>query len=107
MNLYIANLDYSINDDFLMEIFSAFGEVTSAKVITDKYTGRSKGFGFVEMTNNEDAQKAIDELNGSSVNVSQAKPRTEDGGRYKSRGGSGGYKSGGSFKGGGGSKYSF
>ena len=96
MNIYVANLNYQINDDDLREIFEEVGEVSSAKVITDKYSGKSRGFGFVEMSDETDAQQAIDTLNnkefmGKAISVSKAKPRTEStGGNRDSRGGSGG-----------------
>ena len=67
MNIYAGNLHYDINEDELKEIFSEYGEVISAKIITDKYSGRSKGFGFVEMASDEEAQGAIDKLNGTEV----------------------------------------
>lgn len=68
MNIYVSNLDYGIRDQQLQELFEQFGEVSSAKVITDRDTGRSKGFGFVEMSNDDEAQNSIDALNGSDVN---------------------------------------
>lgn len=81
MNIFISNLSYDVNDVDLKELFEEYGTVSSAKVIMDKMTGRSRGFGFVEM---EDAngQKAIEELNqceydGKVINVNVAKPRTE------------------------------
>lgn len=82
MNLYIGNLDYTIKDQQLRELFEQVGEVSSAKVITDRDTGRSKGFAFVEMPNDEDGQRAIEMLNGKSVrdramSVSEARPRPE------------------------------
>ncbi|MCX7862150.1 MAG: RNA-binding protein [Bacteroidales bacterium] len=67
MNIFVANLNFKIQDGFLRELFENFGEVHSAKVITDRMTGRSKGFGFVEMLNDDEAQTAIDELNGKEV----------------------------------------
>ena len=67
MNIYVGNLPYSISEDELSKVFGQYGEVTSVKIITDKYSGRSKGFGFVEMLNDDDAQKAIDELNDSDI----------------------------------------
>ena len=81
-NLYVGNLSYDTTEDTLRALFAEFGEVESARVITDRYSGRSKGFGFVEMTAEEDAQKAIEALNGKSVDgreirVDKAKPRTE------------------------------
>lgn len=65
MNIYITGLNYSINDADLNDLFAEYGEITSAKVIMDRETGRSRGFGFVEMINEEDGQKAIDALNGA------------------------------------------
>ena len=81
-NLYVGNLSYDTTEDGLRALFAEFGEVESARVITDRYSGRSKGFGFVEMSAAEDAQKAIEALNGKSVDgreirVDKAKPRTE------------------------------
>lgn len=67
MKLFVRNLSYDLSDDELKKVFEEVGEVASAKIITDRYTGRSRGFGFVEMSNNDDAQKAIDELNGKDV----------------------------------------
>ena len=64
MNIYISNLSYAINDSDLKELFSEYGEISSAKVIIDRETGRSRGFGFVEMADDTQGQKAIDELNG-------------------------------------------
>ena len=82
MNIFIGSLHFGLTEDELREIFEQYGTVDSAKIITDKYTGRSKGFGFIEMPNDEEAQKAIDELNGAEVkgrpvNVNKAKERTE------------------------------
>ena len=65
MNIYISGLSYGINDADLNELFSAYGETSSAKVIMDRESGRSRGFGFVEMTSDTDGQKAINELNGA------------------------------------------
>jgi len=81
-NLFIGNLPYSVTDDQLKDIFSKAGSVVSARVITDKFSGRSKGFGFVEMETEEEAQKAISTLEGFSVDgrnirVSEAKPKEE------------------------------
>jgi len=82
MDIYVGNLAYSTNDESLKDAFSAYGEVTSARVVTDRMTGRSKGFGFVEMPDRAQAQAAIDALNGKDidgralrVNESQPKPR--------------------------------
>ncbi|MFZ1728581.1 MAG: RNA-binding protein [Bacteroidota bacterium] len=82
MNLYVGNLTYQMTDDDLRNAFSAYGEVSSAKVIMDRETGRSKGFGFVEMPNDEEgaaAIKALDntEIGGRSIKVNEARPRTE------------------------------
>ncbi|MDR8391041.1 RNA-binding protein [Aliifodinibius sp. S!AR15-10] len=79
-NLYVGNLDYGVSSDDLRELFEEFGVVTSAKVITDRETDRSKGFGFVEMENEEEAQEAIDELDGAeyegrTLKVNIARPR--------------------------------
>ncbi len=84
--LYVGNLSYQMTEDALRDIFSPMGEVVSAKVITDAATGRSKGFGFVEMASDEEADKAINSLNGTSVmdrpiNVSEARPQTARGAR--------------------------
>lgn len=83
--LYVGNLPYQMTEDSLKDIFSPIGEVLSAKIITDAATGRSKGFGFVEMASDEEADKAIADLNGTSVmdraiNVSEARPQTDRGG---------------------------
>ncbi len=89
MNIYVGNLAYGVTQDDLREAFAAFGQVESANLITDKFTGDSKGFGFVEMPNNSEADAAIKGLNetplkGRPLRVNQAKPRTE----RPSRGGS-------------------
>lgn len=80
--LYVGNLPYSANDSSLNELFSKCGEVVSAKVITDADSGRSKGFGFVEMSNTDEAKKAIEqldntELDGRNIKVNEAKPKTD------------------------------
>ena len=95
MNIYISGLSYGINDADLNELFSAYGETSSAKVIMDRESGRSRGFGFVEMTSDTDGQKAINELNGAeydqkTISVSVARPREErpsNGGNRDRRGG--------------------
>lgn len=79
-NIYVGNLAYGVSDDELREAFAAYGEVARAKVIMDRDTGRSKGFGFVEMPNDSEAQAAIDGLNeqpinGRNVRVNEARPR--------------------------------
>ena len=80
MNIYVGNLAYEVNDDDLNAAFAEYGEVSSARVITDRYSGRSRGFGFVEMANSEEAQAAIGAINGKDlkgrpVNVNEARPR--------------------------------
>lgn len=82
MNIYVSNLSFNVQDEDLRDYFQDYGEVTSAKVITDKFTNRSRGFGFVEMPDDAAAQKAIKELNGATVDgrsmsVTVAKPREE------------------------------
>ena len=84
MNIYVGNLSYEIADEDLDGAFSPYGEVASATVIIDRYSGRSRGFGFVEMTNDTEAQAAIDALNGTelkgrTVVVNQARPREDRG----------------------------
>ena len=103
--LYVGNLSYNITEDEIKDVFAPFGEVQSVKIITDAATNRSKGFGFVEMTNDEDADKAIASLNGTTVmdralNVSEARPQTERGGRGGRPGGGGGGRPGGGGRGG-------
>jgi RNA recognition motif-containing protein len=82
MNIYVSNLSYNVTDEDLHEFFAEYGEVTSARVITDKFTSRSRGFGFVEMSDDEAAKKAIAELDGGvvegrAIKVSEARPREE------------------------------
>ena len=82
MNIYVSNLSFAVQDEDLKSYFADYGEVSSAKIITDKETGRSRGFGFVEMPDNAAAQKAMTELNGAmvdgrSIKVNEAKPREE------------------------------
>ena len=82
MNIYVGNLPYSITDEDLKNAFSEFGEVASVSIITDKFSGQSKGFGFIEMPNNSEAEEAIKALNerelkGRNLRVNQAKPREE------------------------------
>jgi cold-inducible RNA-binding protein len=101
MNIYVGNLSNEVTEEDLKQAFETFGEVESVKIIKDKYTNRSKGFGFVEMTDKAEGQSAIDDLNGKelkgkALNVNEARPRTE------SRGRGGGY--GGGRKGQGGSR---
>ena len=105
MNIYVGNLSPETTDDDLRQAFEAFGQVDTANVIKDKYSGESRGFGFVEMPSKDESQKAIDELNGkdlqgSPINVNEARPRPDRGGG----GGRGGFGGGGSRRGGGGGR---
>ncbi|AWI24756.1 RNA recognition motif domain-containing protein [Flavobacterium pallidum] len=104
MNIFVGNLPFSIEEADLRESFEAYGTVDSVKIISDKFTGRSKGFGFVEMSNDDEGQKAIDELNGATVqsrnivvNKSEPKPEGERRSFNNNRGGSGGGRSGGGY----------
>jgi RNA recognition motif-containing protein len=104
--LYVGNLTYGVTDSTLQQMFQAHGTVESAQVIMDRDTGRSKGFGFVEMKTDQEAQAAIAGLNGKEVEgraltVNEARPKTEGGGRGGSGGGRGGYGGGGGGGGGG------
>jgi len=97
-NIYVGNLPYDTTGDDLVELFQAYGTVTSGQVIIDKFSGRSRGFGFVEMANDDESQAAIDALNGTPyggrpLTVNEARPREERGpaGRGGSGGGRGGY----------------
>lgn len=114
MNIYVGNMNFDLGNDDLYNLFSQFGTVTSAKIINDKVTGRSKGFGFVEMESDEDARKAISSLNESEVKgrkliVNEARPQEQrsgggGGGGYRGGGGGGnrGGGGGGGYRGGGG-----
>ena len=80
MNLYVGNLSYDMSEENLRTEFAEYGEVQSAKIITDTFTGRSRGFGFVEMTSDDEGKKAMEELNGKDVDgrqlvVNEARPR--------------------------------
>jgi RNA recognition motif-containing protein len=103
MNIYVSNLSFNVQDEDLREFFTPYGEVTSARIIMDKATGQSRGFGFVEMSDDAAAKKAIEELNnatveGRNIKVTEARPKEDKpfrggnsgGGGYK--GGGGGYK---------------
>jgi len=108
MNIFVGSLPYSLEEADLKELFEAYGEVSTVKIIIDRESGRSKGFGFVEMSDDEAAQKAISGLNGSEVSgrsiaVSQAEDK-KPGDRRS--GGGGGYGGGGGNRGGGGGGYS-
>ena len=83
MKVYVGNLPYSFTEDKLTELFSSYGEISEATLIKDKFSGRSKGFGFVTFANDEDAKKAIEEVNGKefegrALNVNEAKPMDPD-----------------------------
>jgi len=114
MNIYVGNLANEVTEEDLKQAFDAFGKVESVNIIKDKYTNRSKGFGFVEMASKAEGQSAIDGLNGKeikgkAVNVNEARPRTESqgrgggygGGRKGQGGGRGGYGGGRGGRGGG------
>lgn len=106
MNIYVGNLSWNLKDQDLSNLFATHGEVASAKIVTDKFTNRSKGFGFVEMPNDDQAQAAIAALNGTEVDgrnivVNESRPKQEGGGgggfkkrSFGSGGGGGGYKGG-------------
>lgn len=105
MNIFVGSLSFSIKESELKEIFEEFGEVSSVKIISDRYTGRSKGFGFVEMPDDEQAKKAIEELNGAEIAgrpvvVNKAEEKRDNNNR---RGGGGGFgdgnRGGGFYKG--------
>ncbi len=88
MNIFVARLDYSVDESGLREVFEQYGEVESVKIIKDKFTGRSKGYGFVEMPNEDEALKAIEglndtELNNRSIVVKKAYPREENRSSYQ------------------------
>ena len=93
MNIYVSNLSFNVTDEDLQDYFAEYGEVTSAKVIMDKFTNKSRGFAFVEMSDDEAEKKAIQELDGAAVDgrtigVSVAKPREDRGSSNKGGGGS-------------------
>jgi RNA recognition motif-containing protein len=103
MNIYVGNLPREATEEDLRKAFESFGEITTAKIITDRFTGDSRGFGFVEMSNNSEGQAAISgldgkDLKGRALKVNEARPRRDD------RGG-GGRGGGGGFGGGGGGRY--
>lgn len=107
-NIYVGNLAWAVTSDDLVEMFSQYGKVVSAQVISDRETGRSRGFGFVEMESEEDAKKAIEALNGAThenrqltVNIAREREERRSGGG----GGGGGYGGGGRRGGGGGGGY--
>lgn len=95
MKLYVGNVDFKATEDHLGELFAKYGDVDSVKIITDKFTGRSKGFAFIEMNNDEEAKKALESLNGyelnnRGLNVTEARPKEDNyskGGSSNNRGG--------------------
>lgn len=101
MNIFVSNINYRTQEESLLDLFTSYGEVTSARIINDRETGRSRGFGFVEMPNDDEANAAIDALNGKEfeekeLNVSEARPREERAPRSTfggNRGGFGGNRS--------------
>jgi RNA recognition motif-containing protein len=107
-NIYVGNLAWGVTDDILLDLFSQYGQVKSAQVISDRETGRSRGFGFVEMENDEEAQKAIEALNGTNhenrqLTVNVAREREDRGGGQGRGGYGGGRRTGGAGSYGGGS----
>jgi len=85
MNIYVGNLSYSVNEDSLRSMFAEFGEIESVKMIMDRFTGRSKGFGFVEMPSNSEADQAIKALNGKFIEGRNIKVNPANPGGKKSR----------------------
>jgi len=117
MNIYVGNLSHQTTEDDLRQAFEAFGQVESVNIIKDRFSGESRGFGFVEIASKQEAQKAIEEMNGKdlmgrAVNVNEARPKTTRrdsrggrGGGGGGFGGSGGRSGGGGRGGGGGRRY--
>lgn len=107
-NIYVGNLDFKVNEDELRQAFAAYGQVDKVTIVTDRDTGQPRGFGFVEMTNDEEAEKAINAMNGyqlgaRALNVNEARPKTGGGGFNRGGGGGGGFgrgRSGGGGRGG-------
>ena len=109
MNIYIGNLSYDVSETELNELFKAYGVVESAKIITDRYSGNSKGFAFVEMADRSQGEQAINELNGKQVRdreikVSEARPKKNNRGGGRGGGGYGDRRGGGARRGGGGGR---
>ncbi len=106
-NIFVGNLSFNTNEDELRQLFEPYGQVDRVSIMTDRDTGRSRGFGFVEMASNDDGEKAIAGLNGSQIggrtlNVNEARPKTERGGGgrdHGDRGGRGGRREGGGGRG--------
>lgn len=102
MNMYVSNLSFNVTDEDLRALFTPYGEVTSARIISDKMTNRSRGFGFVEMSDEEASKAAMDAINGSTVDsrqisVTEARPKEDKPSRnnFSGNGGGGGYNKGG------------
>ena len=94
-NIFVGNLDFNTSEDELRNLFGTYGQVDRVSIMTDRDTGRSRGFGFVEMANTEDGEKAIAALNGTqlggrTLNVNEARPKVDRGGGGRDRGGRGG-----------------
>ncbi|HUO27041.1 MAG TPA: RNA-binding protein [Candidatus Aquilonibacter sp.] len=95
-NIFVGNLSFNTSEDELRQLFEPYGQIDRVSIVTDRETGRSRGFGFVEMSNNEDGEKAIAALNGSQIggrtlNVNEARPKADNrGGGGRDRGGRGG-----------------
>ncbi|MDT8303863.1 MAG: RNA-binding protein [Sedimentisphaerales bacterium] len=107
MNIYVGNLSHDATEDKLREAFEAFGQVESVNIIKDRFSGESRGFGFVEMPSKQEAEKAIEEMNGKdlmgrAVNVNEARPKTDRRSGGGGGGGRGGYGGGGGGRGRGG-----
>lgn len=97
MNIYVANIPWKASEDQLRQLFAEYGEVNSAKIIMDKVTQRSRGFGFIEMTDDSAARNAINSLNGAdfmgkNLVVNEARPREERPNSFRSNGGGGGFR---------------
>lgn len=113
MNIYVGNLLFDVTENELRELFEPFGQVTEVRLIMDKFSGKSKGFGFIEMPSKEEAEKAIEELNtkdlkGRSMNVNEARPKVDRSGGRRRRGfgrGRGGRGRGSGRRSGGGERY--
>jgi RNA recognition motif-containing protein len=106
MNIYVGNLMFDVSETTLKEAFEEFGQVTEVRLIMDKYSGKSKGFGFIEMPDKAEAEKAMAEMNGKefmgrALNVNEAKPKVDRGGGGRGRGGGGRGRGGGGGYGGG------
>ena len=100
MNIYVGNLPYSATENSMRELFETYGAITTSKIVTDKFTGSSRGFGFIEMPNADEAQKAIDELNGKDfegrkIVVNESRPRETTGQDNRPPRREGGYGNGG------------